>query len=68
MISPTARPLNHTLGVVSRNMEVEQLSASNKENLVKMQNLESDMSRLKSDLEEEVNSIVSKNLVESINT
>ena len=75
-IGPTARPLNHTLAVVRGNMEVEQLCASNKGNVLKIQKMESEMSRLKSDLEEKVNNnenlnkalVVSKNLVESVNT
>ena len=51
---PTARPTYHTLGVDKGGVEVEQLIGSIKENQLTIQNLESGMRGLKSDLEEEV--------------
>ena len=73
--SNTARPPTHTLGVVRGNQQYEQLLASHKESQLTIQNLESGMELLKSDLEGEVingeklnNSLcVSKALVNTLN-
>jgi hypothetical protein len=74
-ISNTARPPTHTLGVVRGNQQYEQLLATHKESQLTIQNLESGMGMLKSDLEGEVNNgeqlknslCVSKALVNTLN-
>ena len=54
MWTPAARPTHQPLGVDRGGVEVEQLIGSIKENQLRIQNLESGMRGLKSDLEEEV--------------
>ena len=73
---PTTRPTYHIPGVDKGGVEVEQLIGSIKENQLTIQNLESGIRGLKSDLEEEVLNneklntalAVSKSLVDSLNT
>ena len=73
---PTARPTYHTPRVDKGGVEVKQLIGSIKENQLTIQNLESGIRGLKSDLEEEVLNneklntalAVSKSLVDSLNT
>ena len=74
--APYARPPTHSLGVDRGDMELEQLLASNKRNLLTIQTLESGTERLRADLEGEVNNneklsnalTVSKQLVNNLNT
>ena len=66
----------HTLGVDRGNLQCEQLAASNTEMQLKIQNLETGIERLRTDLESEVSSNeklnialnVSKSLVDNLNT
>ena len=72
----TTRNPTHTLGVDRGNLQCEQLAASNTEMQLKIQNLETGIERLRTDLESEVSSNenlnialnVSKSLVDNLNT